>query len=1145
MVERNLFKEGFIFNTLMSNGAVSGTQTPSLPEINALVDDDFSTTAVTVSATETTVLDADFGARFKLNRIELYTDETDIANVDMFISDNNADFFEVTMTGSPPLYVGDIQDSTVSGAPRYVRYEHRGDVGDTLVREWRAMSDDTLVDFGADGLTTQVEITDAPIGRASTQVQKLALLNQHDRPGTAYVMFDETGTDADELVEVSKGPNGPWFGHSVDGTFQPDVIPWVSGTLTNTRVVTASGLFVEFVGETDATDTGWSGDGLSTTAITSNVWSVNTTSTTPRFEHEGNYNSELPTEEVEGKRFVVRADDYDTVRVRLKAPTIVDLVEGPSLWWRGFEEDSDPFDSTPSQKTFSTAGPSVNYTGQEQDFVFDMSGFPTWSGGVRGFRIQPFVASTGIAIPLEFHELEVYHSSQKDRVTLQPLPTASGQKPIMNKEDADDFGSNTNYISFGTRITQRCIITKIRTVVAPSTAAGITGCFLAKFADPSPSFNFPASGTNFIVKAVVTQRTSPGIIASLVNEYDVFWPAEPGDFLGYSRESSSTGQIHYRTNTTDPLYSAHTTNSIDLNSGLSVTQEDMDEAAWTLTQRVPLIWFESVALDDYFASGTYRTPIFDSGFEPNLLTDRFEAIEPGDSSIDVSGLSTHDTINARAASTPPLPGKELGTTAIGKTRLNEDVTDPTNAWLINKANSFVMAREGTSFNSIKNLGSAILYHQFNDEIWVCNVLASGTEPLDIRPIWDVYDPNDFSYIRTQHMTGDINYSYDAATSFDETMEPVGFIGDWSNSEIYIICRENSFFINTSTYYAVVMDTEGTFKRVSWRSDAMNFPNENRMPLIQSVTFDGTYFYLLTDDFALNNDRIVVVRRGATTDPTLIEYVDEELVHNMGGDLALTVDGTPHAEQIIYNNHDGKLYMLFSHPLSNSTTLPTERVHRLFTLDISFDSDEDFTFSLASVSGTAPGLDEEIDGFAMDPAGTTDDSQLIQARDLQFNTTSTFDPNRDRFYFLQNHQAQQDPDVPEDDSYTLDFKSIGFLSAINAASSGTAEDLPPYIVPRSDDPIWGTLSGSLDFTEVQRQSVLFPTGRYAQVEYQLNASSGRDQTPALTESQLGQGLLVGGIPANGTVDIYLRTNIPDGETLGDRLARLKVFWELPE
>jgi hypothetical protein len=99
------------------------------------------------------------------------------------------------------------------------------------------------------------------------------------------------------------------------------------------------------------------------------------------------------------------------------------------------------------------------------------------------------------------------------------------------------------------------------------------------------------------------------------------------------------------------------------------------------------------------------------------------------------------------------------------------------------------------------------------------------------------------------------------------------------------------------------------------------------------------------------------------------------------------------------------------------------------------------------------------------------------------------------------------------------------------------------IPQQSDPLWGVLSGTLDYEQVQTNSILFPTGRYAQLEYKLNSDAGRVYTPYLRQSQVTQGIRVSDIPASGTKSIYLRTNIPEGEAIGDQSGLLKVFWEL--
>ncbi|MBD3260714.1 MAG: hypothetical protein GF334_03420, partial [Candidatus Altiarchaeales archaeon] len=269
MVERNMIREGFIRNTPVSTGnpTFSGSQVANEAQLSALADENTSVAAITVSATENIDLTADLGARWKLGRLELYTDESTIGNVTMEISDNNVDFHGVTLTGSPNMYVGDIPDSTVSGAPRYIRYRHAASTA-TDVFEWKAINDDTIVDFGVDGSQTQAQIDDAPVGRPSDKVTELKLFNRYGKSGTASVFVDNTGAAADELIEVATTTTGPWFGRVISDTVQPDRVPFTSGTLDNTQVVGASGYFVDYVNSSK--DRGWQGDNGASASIVAN-----------------------------------------------------------------------------------------------------------------------------------------------------------------------------------------------------------------------------------------------------------------------------------------------------------------------------------------------------------------------------------------------------------------------------------------------------------------------------------------------------------------------------------------------------------------------------------------------------------------------------------------------------------------------------------------------------------------------------------------------------------------------------------------------------------------------------------------------------------------------------------------------------------
>jgi hypothetical protein len=1240
MVERNMIREGFIFNTATSaaNPTFSGSQILDEEEMTGLADENISISVVTVSATENINITADLGARWKLDRLELYTNDPSNSNIDMEISDNNIEFFPVTMTGSPNLYVGDILDSTVSGAPRYIRYHHAA-ASDLEVFEWKAINDDTLVDFGSDGTQAVVEIEDAPVGRVSDDIQNLKLFNKFHKKGSAFVFIEDTGNVGDELFEIATSTNGPWHSRSVEESLQPDRTPWVSGTLNGTRDVTSSGFYMRWYDQQSGNS--WTAVDMTFNAFLpdpDNNGYLNwiTTGNNPSYTSLSNYSeglTELQTVtagvgNIRGphlRRVIQDTDLYDRVRVRMRVNPLAlnDVVEGPRVRWRWLEDaGGDPFpieNSSLSQFEFN------NFTGNIQDFVFKVGDVPTWSGApyhhIRGLEISPFITATGIGNQWDLFEIEVYHSARKDRIVLDYQPTQSGIREPLIDYALSSNSSNNAWLFENTRITQPCIITKVMFMSSSVNTNATSGAFLYKETPDSGNYNFPgitphsnpfpqpatpggASGDNFEVKGTVQQRSMNGS-DDACNEHWVFWKAEAGDMLGISRESQSTGwNIQYRVTTAaDRVWyaeniSGYGNGNVDMESN-SACQTDLNnlDSYRIYTDRLYQIWCETVPIGDYLATGTYTTPVFDGGVQPALVSSSFVAIETRGSKIDSNTSAAFKTIKARASDFPPHTTADIGevfnydnfiwsqredgryptgqsATNLGtfpvRKWINEENPAPAgNDWQINHINGFVTNREYPSGgNAIKNLAGAMMYHERDDELWVMNLLASGTTPNDLRPVWDVYNPDSLDYIRTDHLKGQLNYTYrHPADPPDETFEPVGFIYDTEQEEIYMVQRENAFFINTTTYYAAVMDLDGNFLRLSWRAGAMS-ESSTRVQTTTSLTFDGTYFYALcsnTNDSTNEGDILTIYKRGNDTidDPTVIveivNGIDLSAIPGLEG-----ADGNPKTQQCIFNRADGLLYLFFGDPL-NSGDDPRFRNPELYALRVSIDPDTDTVNSTVKVPLVDPRGVSVTDGVRLSELGQrrssyegdwageaapNDDTELIDLRSLNFFSASCYDTRRDVYNIISSHETEFWNDwTPRENwrdtnNYLYDKKTIQMFYACHAGTvSGT--DLGTPIRPRGDDPKWGALSGTLSFESVQQNSILFPTGRYGQVEYTLNSSTDFTTTPMLLTSQLDQGIRVGDIPASGTTDLWLRTNIPEDQQLGDLTSGLKVFWELPE
>lgn len=1211
MVERNMIREGFIRNTATSptNPTFSGSQVVNESQQALLADGNFAVTAVTVSATEDINLTADLGARWKLNRLELYTDSPSASGITMEISDNNVEYHQVTMTGSPNLYVGDILDSTISGTPRYIRYRHFA-ASDLNVFEWRAMSDDTIVDFGDTGAQTEVEIPDAPIGKPSDIVTELKLFNRYPKAGSASVFIENTGVPADELIEVATSTTGPWFGRAVFESNQPTNTPFVSGTLDNTRVVTSSGYFADFVNEQNTR--GWSQDNGALSSLISTGYSLDSNnSTQPRLSNFGLYRG-ITGPNIGGTQaaagvgnYVVHQDDtifrsdwYDRVRVRLIGPSIdpSDFVEGPRLYWRGRDSSNtsawDLSESTLSQFPFNT------FTGEPQDFIFEVGTNPTWSGTnvIRGLSIQPFTTTSGLNVDTIIQEVEVYHSSRSDRVVLDFAPTisgASGIRPHLADGQFETSDSSRVVIALTTRVLQPCIITKVIGTIIPNSTASLGGFFLARFDDTNPNFAFPSSdGTdeNFIVKNVVRRRADDGSL-NITEQLYVRWKAEPGDFIGWTTEGNSAG-ISYRGLGAAGFAAAYNnpdSSSVNLTSA-QVCQDDLNalDSDWArLDNRLYHLWFESVSSGDYVAQGTYTTPIFDGATLPGLLSASFTSIEDSDSSIDSRISEAFKTIKVRASDNPPKSNADLGEATVGLIPFDSDnpppwwldvyrVKDPelrlsmpvflneegpgkVHDFQLNFINAEVTGRSAPAQDGLQNVGATMMYHPDQDELWVMNVLLSGTYPNDLRPIWDVYSPDDFSYVRTQHVTGDLSYAFDSGDSlFPEVFEPAGFVFDEDNDEIYIFARQDDFFINTATYYAAVINSDGEFVRLSYRNGAVGGDSDFLTRTV-SVTFDGTYFYHLTDDTFNNPSQgsyIAIYQRGSASDPTQITFIDSVSISSISG--FESVGANPVGQQIVYNPQDGLIYIMYADRIDQGDN-DTFRQHEMHAIKIDFNS----TGTAISTATKIPlsgieaspntggvfiqSLDVNRDGFLMDQS--TDAGDLIRDRDLAHGTGWVYIPNRDMYAYLQTRgagwgdEANPRTNLREGNTRIYDRKSLSFMLGFGANTASEFGTRPTFARPT--DAIWGSASGTLQFETKQPDTVLFPPGRYGQVEYTLNASSDLAVSPQLITSQLDQGIRVGDIPASGTRSIYLRTNLPEDQVIGDQQTRLKVFWELPE
>lgn len=1206
MVERNLLREGFVVNTRTPLGTISGSQVVTALEIDLLADGDVATAALIASGTKFICLDADLGDRFKIDRLELYTDDTTPSNFYMFVSDDGAVYSQVTMTGSPGLYVSETDrfDTTASGAPRFVRYEHRPSVN-TDVMEWKIVSDETLIDFGSDGSLTELQIVDAPIGKPSDHVATLTLLNNFDQDAEGFVFIDRTDNDAEAQIEIALEPIGPWFGKFSSTTSQPAVLDWEAGNFSNTRVV-PSGIFLQNFADGDLK--GWASTSASLSIVSGNLRGASTdlspriyiTDTFVPLNTDVFYNTQAA---IFADYITFRAADANRVKVRFKVLSSIstsNLVEGVKLYWRTQDEEAGGDDFFRESLSTFPIGGNRPPTGSIDSAIFDVGAVPTWSGTIRSLGIRPFVVATGTGLLFDVIDVEAYHTDG-DRVALDFRPVSSGTFPDTNPSDPNKLTINANahddsvlrtFLSTRHAVMQDCIITNVRWFAQGANAGPSDWMFLAR---PLSSSLFPATGTNFSVPYAI--RLGDDTADPRFREFPVFWSAKKGDILGAAlNPSAGTGFVGttYSSLVSGTLGdSYHSLTGVGSTTlvGISTTLNGIGN--WIKSNRNFLIGYDAMSNDTvrkdattpYFPTGTYQTPVLDAGLSPALAQLVFTETEPDGTSIDSLGADGFDTVRARGSIRPPRNSLSLGefgdipalNTTTFFTHLNDAASVSLiqeNQYQINTHNGDVAAKQ--SVGAVNNFGGAVMYHELANELWVVNCIISGTNPVnqnDIRPTWDRFDPTTGQYLGTQKINGSIFYSYEYSSTLTneiEAFEPAGMVADYGRNEMYIFSRVDSFFVGAASYHGVVTDFDGNFKDVFWRADGVLAPNSNRYETVIGFTYapdlqvpelqivsSGIFFTLNSNvaravGSAVSNKGLLLTayRNGQDSDLREVTFINEKTISSIPG-LGWAAN-PPDARGLAYNTRTGTINLLFD---TTTPTNSTANKNGMFvTLRPTFnESSETFEYAVVGSGSLSTQASRQVNGYRRENAGDETDwtgSAVRFARTggnntgTGFTTGMAYNPTRDTFVILRTYMAERTDDYPIGDPSTGEFdgENHSFLAEIGAGSYVTyGAGRRPY----DNDAHWGTLSGIVPFQDISTEGFNFPPGRYVQVEYQLNSDVNGRLTPYINTSTLSQGLRIGKIPAGGTKDIYVRTNIPNDQPTGDQVGALKVYWETVE
>lgn len=212
MATYNMIKNSFLTSTVVSG---TGNLFLTSEELNSLINNNITSSMISLEDTDVLFLDVDLGYRLKIDTIFLYTsDLTKLANVNFYFKNNSEEVYTIcSKDTSSTAYLGILPSPK---APRYIRCTVSGIAMDLY--EFQILNNDNIVGFGEDGNSTETLLNDAPQGFLG-EIQAIDIFNNtlEDEPANAYVCVDYTATDDDTYIDIAASSSGP-FVNILDGT---------------------------------------------------------------------------------------------------------------------------------------------------------------------------------------------------------------------------------------------------------------------------------------------------------------------------------------------------------------------------------------------------------------------------------------------------------------------------------------------------------------------------------------------------------------------------------------------------------------------------------------------------------------------------------------------------------------------------------------------------------------------------------------------------------------------------------------------------------------------------------------------------------------------------------------------------------------
>jgi len=201
-------KYNVLEGAIWSLDTVSGTKDLGFYDIHRLAEYG-NIPITTLSGSDILIMDFDFGRRIHLDRFEykFYSDTPTPSDLEFYYKEENFEDF----TQLPTLVSGtNTFFTTISGAifaPRYFRFKHTVTSSGTLYG-FRALNDDSVVDFGETGLASSESIEVARGG--DEYISTVPIYNSSNVIANAFVTLEADSTEIYNITSISANIDGPW-----------------------------------------------------------------------------------------------------------------------------------------------------------------------------------------------------------------------------------------------------------------------------------------------------------------------------------------------------------------------------------------------------------------------------------------------------------------------------------------------------------------------------------------------------------------------------------------------------------------------------------------------------------------------------------------------------------------------------------------------------------------------------------------------------------------------------------------------------------------------------------------------------------------------------------------------------------------------